>query len=69
MSNEPSGKRAEELRRLAAEAAISAGMMVDPNRKRALQALALKDKRLADVVRKAALRSSVTRGALGFGGW
>jgi hypothetical protein len=58
MSDWPAGKRADDLRRLAAEAEITAETTVDPNRKRALQVVALRYKRLADFVRKATPRSA-----------
>jgi hypothetical protein len=50
MDDEPTTKRTDELRRLAAEAQIAAETTVDPNRKRALRAVALKYKRLSDFV-------------------
>ena len=49
MSDDPTN-RTDELRRLAAAAQIVAETTADPNRKRALQALALKYKRLANFV-------------------
>ena len=48
--SDPTTNRTAELRRLAAEAQIVAETTADPNRKRALQGLALKYKRLADFV-------------------
>ena len=48
MSDLSLDKRTEELRRLAAEAEIAAEMLVDPNGKRALRAVAVKYRRLAD---------------------
>jgi hypothetical protein len=51
MNTDEPTKKIEELRKLAAQAQIVAETTLDPNRKRALNAIALKYKRLAEFVR------------------
>jgi len=55
MSDDPTTKRSDELRRLAAQAEIAVDTTLDPSRKRALRALALKYRRLAYFVRNTAV--------------
>ena len=55
MSDDHTTKRSDELRRLAAQAEGGAEKTLDPNRKRALRALALKYRRLAYFVRNTAV--------------
>ena len=54
MSDDPTTQRSDELRRLAAQAESGAETTLDPDRKRALRALALKYRRLAYFVRNTA---------------
>ena len=55
MSDDPTTKRSDELRRLAAQAESAVETTFDPHRKRALRALALKYRRLAYFVRNNAV--------------
>lgn len=55
MRNDPTTQRSDDLRRLAAQAESAVDTTLDPNRKRALRALALKYRRLAYFVRNNAV--------------